>query len=121
MEQDGSFHVVRCWTIAGLYDRDAELPRVGSPLKAVARHSVCMIPTGAQRIRREGVASTIMPLHHWRSSLGCTVNVRWNMKTVPVNNFRIIGFIDDVDRDALTRRQPEDRAWDLPVICLGSH
>ena len=54
-----------------------------------------------------------------RSFLSRSVLNSGQVKPVPMDNIRVSGVIDHVDRDRTPLAKPQDRAWNLAVVARG--
>jgi hypothetical protein len=65
----------------------------------MASHGVGVIPARAGGIRCEDETTMVASLHHGRAFFMRAIDIRRNMKTVPVDHLRFACFVDHIHRN----------------------
>ena len=110
--------VVLAGVVAGLDVEEAELAGVGALDGGRPSHGVRVIPARAGRARRELIAAAAMRGDRRRALLFYAVDFGWDRNAVPVDQFRYICVVDDIDGDGLALTHAQDRAGRGAVVAV---
>ncbi len=113
------FLVVVAGVVAAIDVDEAELSGVGTFVQVVHRHGVRVVPAGSGRAGRELETAPTVGRHERGALLFGAVDFGRNEHAVPVDQFRGIGVVDDVDGDRFALAHSEDRPGRGAVVADG--
>src|ERR1700692_435747 len=96
--------------------RETELTGVEAAMQVFSSKCVAVIPTRSVRLWSEGVASMLVRWDRRSTLLGRTIRLHRNHLPMPVNNFFVIGVVEDINRDRRSLFHSQDWAGNLAVI-----
>ena len=92
------------------------LAGVGAAVEVAAGHDMRVVEAEARRLWHEGDPLAAVRRHERRAFLGRAVHVARDHLPVPVDQFRRVGVVVDIDHDALAFLEAQQRSGKLAVI-----
>ena len=99
MEQDWHIQIVRRGIGRRNDDGHAELTRVGGLAQVSASGTVAMVPARTRGTRGEHVTPLFTGHDRRRAFLVRAIDIRWDMKAMPVDHLVFLGIVEHVNDD----------------------